>query len=178
MSALIERAQFARNKRIYEPGAFKAELGSEGALLEWFIRETESFHGKCGCEGGHRLCSDCDVWCWSRARNVSWHACIKCGERLGRARGGRTRGRAEARRPSRVLARPGQRPVHVHLRSRSMPAPAFLEPCRLADPQPKRAATPHLMSTHLHRASNSLSPCSCPWSTPRCCTPQPQAIRP
>lgn len=54
MSALIERAQFARNKRIYEPGAFKAEMGSEGSLLEWFIRETESFHGECECEGGLR----------------------------------------------------------------------------------------------------------------------------
>jgi chorismate mutase len=44
-TALIERAQFARNKRIYEAGAFEAEMGSKKPLLEWFIRETESFHG-------------------------------------------------------------------------------------------------------------------------------------
>lgn len=52
---MIERAQFARNKRIYEPGAFKAEMGSEGSLLEWFIRETESFHGEWGRGVGVRV---------------------------------------------------------------------------------------------------------------------------
>ncbi|BEI83724.1 hypothetical protein CcaverHIS002_0403280 [Cutaneotrichosporon cavernicola] len=44
--SLIERAQFARNKRIYEAGAFEAEMGSQEPLLNWFIRETESFHAK------------------------------------------------------------------------------------------------------------------------------------
>jgi len=43
---LIERAQFALNKRIYEAGAFKADMGFEGSWLEWFLFETESFHGR------------------------------------------------------------------------------------------------------------------------------------
>ncbi|GMK58936.1 hypothetical protein CspeluHIS016_0603780 [Cutaneotrichosporon spelunceum] len=44
--SLIERAQFARNKRIYEAGAFETEMGSKGRLLDWFIQETECFHAK------------------------------------------------------------------------------------------------------------------------------------
>ncbi|KAH7099558.1 chorismate mutase [Auriculariales sp. MPI-PUGE-AT-0066] len=40
--ALIERAQFAHNPRIYQPGAW----------LDWFIKETESFHAK-----ARRYCS-------------------------------------------------------------------------------------------------------------------------
>lgn len=44
---LIERAQFAVNPKIYEPGAFKAEIGYEGSWVEWFLFETESFHGEC-----------------------------------------------------------------------------------------------------------------------------------
>ncbi|WVW80536.1 chorismate mutase [Kwoniella bestiolae CBS 10118] len=43
---LIERAQFAYNKKIYQPGAFKDELNYEGSWLEWFIFEIESFHAK------------------------------------------------------------------------------------------------------------------------------------
>ena len=69
---LIERAQFAHNPRIYEPGAFqelavyesassvKQQVGTEtetgkdkekgpsvkGSWLDWFLKETESFHGK------------------------------------------------------------------------------------------------------------------------------------
>lgn len=72
---LIERAQFAHNPRIYAPGAFqelevyesvasvKQQLGAEadagaetgkdkekeksvkGSWLDWFLRETEGFHG-------------------------------------------------------------------------------------------------------------------------------------
>ena len=44
---LIERAQFAHNPRIYHRGAFKElqELGFCGSWLEWFLRETEVFHG-------------------------------------------------------------------------------------------------------------------------------------
>lgn len=42
---LIERAQFAYNKKIYEAGAFQ-ELDSEGSWLEWFLFEIESFHAK------------------------------------------------------------------------------------------------------------------------------------
>ncbi|KAL7421463.1 chorismate mutase aro7 [Cryptotrichosporon argae] len=44
--SLIERAQFALNKRIYEAGAFKAETGFDGSWLEWFLFEIESFHAK------------------------------------------------------------------------------------------------------------------------------------
>jgi chorismate mutase len=46
--SLIERAQFAHNPKIYQRGAFKElkELRFEGSWLEWFLKETESFHGK------------------------------------------------------------------------------------------------------------------------------------
>ncbi|KAF9013264.1 chorismate mutase [Cyathus striatus] len=46
--SLIERAQFAHNPRIYLRGAFKelADLGFHGSWLEWFLKETESFHAK------------------------------------------------------------------------------------------------------------------------------------
>lgn len=46
---LIERAQFAHNPRIYEPGAFAelTESGVKGSWLSWFLRETEAFHGAC-----------------------------------------------------------------------------------------------------------------------------------
>ncbi|WVQ77048.1 chorismate mutase [Cryptococcus sp. DSM 104548] len=43
---LIERAQFAYNKRIYEPGEFKNEINFEGSWLDWFLFEIESFHAK------------------------------------------------------------------------------------------------------------------------------------
>ncbi|UOH85168.1 chorismate mutase [Cryptococcus neoformans] len=42
---LIERAQFAYNKKIYEAGAFKDEIDFDGSWLEWFLYETETFHG-------------------------------------------------------------------------------------------------------------------------------------
>jgi chorismate mutase len=46
--ALIERAQFAYNQRIYQPRAFEelTRLGFDGSWLEWFIFGVESFHGK------------------------------------------------------------------------------------------------------------------------------------
>ncbi|KAF8899712.1 chorismate mutase [Mucidula mucida] len=45
--SLIERAQFGHNPRIYQRGAFKElqEVGFTGSWLEWFLKETESFHG-------------------------------------------------------------------------------------------------------------------------------------
>lgn len=44
---LIERAQFAHNPRIYSRGAFPEleGLGFDGSWLEWFLKETETFHG-------------------------------------------------------------------------------------------------------------------------------------
>jgi chorismate mutase len=44
---LIERAQFAHNPKIYQRGAFQElkEQGFEGSWLEWFLKETENFHG-------------------------------------------------------------------------------------------------------------------------------------
>ncbi|GJJ15528.1 hypothetical protein Clacol_009806 [Clathrus columnatus] len=44
----IERAQFAYNPKIYQAGAFQEleELGFHGSLLEWFLKETEAFHGR------------------------------------------------------------------------------------------------------------------------------------
>jgi chorismate mutase len=45
--SLIERAQFAHNPRIYRRGVFKELLALqfEGSWLEWFLKETETFHG-------------------------------------------------------------------------------------------------------------------------------------
>ncbi|KAJ3830783.1 chorismate mutase [Lentinula raphanica] len=45
---LIERAQFAHNPRIYQRGAFQElkNIGFEGSWLEWFLKETETFHAK------------------------------------------------------------------------------------------------------------------------------------
>lgn len=42
---LIERAQFQRSHRIYEPGAFP-KLGREQTFLDWILRETEMTHSK------------------------------------------------------------------------------------------------------------------------------------
>ena len=44
--SLIERAQFAHNPKIYQPGAFNhvPQLGTHSWLL-WFLHETECFHG-------------------------------------------------------------------------------------------------------------------------------------
>jgi chorismate mutase len=46
--SLIERAQFAHNPRIYQRGAFKEleKQGIDGSWLEWFLKETETFHGE------------------------------------------------------------------------------------------------------------------------------------
>ncbi|KAJ7863056.1 chorismate mutase [Mycena olivaceomarginata] len=46
--SLIERAQFAQNPRIYQRGAFTelTALGFPGSWLEWFLKETETFHAK------------------------------------------------------------------------------------------------------------------------------------
>ncbi|KAL1736604.1 chorismate mutase [Schizophyllum commune] len=46
--SVIERAQFAHNPKMYEPGAFAElrALGFEGSWLEWFLHEIESFHAK------------------------------------------------------------------------------------------------------------------------------------
>jgi chorismate mutase len=45
--SLIERAQFAHNPKIYERGVFKElkALQFTGSWLEWFLKETEAFHG-------------------------------------------------------------------------------------------------------------------------------------
>ncbi|KZV73744.1 chorismate mutase [Peniophora sp. CONT] len=45
---LIERAQFAHNPRIYQRGAFPelVNISFQGSWLEWFLKETESFHAK------------------------------------------------------------------------------------------------------------------------------------
>jgi len=46
--SLIERAQFAHNPMIYQKGAFKElrDMGFEGSWLEWFLKETETFHAR------------------------------------------------------------------------------------------------------------------------------------
>ncbi|EPT05288.1 hypothetical protein FOMPIDRAFT_1045344 [Fomitopsis schrenkii] len=45
---LIERAQFAHNPKIYRKGEFEElqKIGFKGSWLEWFLKETESFHAK------------------------------------------------------------------------------------------------------------------------------------
>lgn len=45
-TVLIERAQFALNKKIYDPQGFKDQIDFEGSWLDWFLFETESFHAK------------------------------------------------------------------------------------------------------------------------------------
>ncbi|PIL22496.1 hypothetical protein GSI_15185 [Ganoderma sinense ZZ0214-1] len=46
--SLIERAQFAHNPKAYRRGEIKElkEIGFTGSWLEWFLKETESFHAK------------------------------------------------------------------------------------------------------------------------------------
>ncbi|KAI0670850.1 chorismate mutase [Trametes maxima] len=46
--SLIERAQFAHNPRAYQRGAFQElkDVGFDGSWLEWFLKETETFHAK------------------------------------------------------------------------------------------------------------------------------------
>ncbi|KAF8558241.1 chorismate mutase [Imleria badia] len=45
---LIERVQFAHNPRMYTLGAFPElkDLGFDGSWLDWFLKETETFHAK------------------------------------------------------------------------------------------------------------------------------------
>ncbi|KAI0354918.1 chorismate mutase [Trametes cingulata] len=46
--SLIERAQFAHNPRAYRRGEFQElkDIGFTGSWLEWFLKETETFHAK------------------------------------------------------------------------------------------------------------------------------------
>ena len=46
--SLIERAQFAHNPKIYRKGEFQElkDHGFEGSWLDWFLKETETFHGR------------------------------------------------------------------------------------------------------------------------------------
>lgn len=43
--ALIERAQFVRNPRIYQEGAFE-QLSAKDSFLGWLLRQTEETHGQ------------------------------------------------------------------------------------------------------------------------------------
>ena len=49
---LIERAQFAHNPRIYQKRGFEelSKVGFKGSWLEWFLTETEAFHGASLCD--------------------------------------------------------------------------------------------------------------------------------
>ncbi|KAH9891599.1 chorismate mutase [Cubamyces lactineus] len=46
--SLIERAQFAHNPKAYRRGEFQElkDIGFHGSWLEWFLKETETFHAK------------------------------------------------------------------------------------------------------------------------------------
>ncbi|KAI0661930.1 chorismate mutase [Cubamyces menziesii] len=46
--SLIERAQFAHNPKAYRRGEFQElkDIGFNGSWLEWFLKETETFHAK------------------------------------------------------------------------------------------------------------------------------------
>ena len=46
--SLIERAQFTHSPRIYQKGSFKElfDIGFTGTWLDWFLKETEIFHGE------------------------------------------------------------------------------------------------------------------------------------
>ena len=48
LPALIERAQFALNPRIYQRDCFDElkAMNWDGSWLEWFLKETETFHGE------------------------------------------------------------------------------------------------------------------------------------
>lgn len=54
--SLIERAQFAHNPKIYERGVFEElkALQFNGSWLEWFLKETENFHGACATASSMR----------------------------------------------------------------------------------------------------------------------------
>ena len=54
---LIERAQFAHNPKIYQKGAFGElkKLDFKGSWLEWFLAETEAFHGMLSPTQIHQL---------------------------------------------------------------------------------------------------------------------------
>lgn len=61
--SLIERAQFAHNPKAYRRGEIKElkEIGFTGSWLEWFLKETESFHGeppRCPSRLEIRPCAD------------------------------------------------------------------------------------------------------------------------
>lgn len=47
--SLIERAQFAHNPKAYRRGQIQElkDVGFNGSWLEWFLKETETFHGAC-----------------------------------------------------------------------------------------------------------------------------------
>ena len=49
--SLIERAQFTHSPRMYQKGAFKelTDIGFTGTWLDWFLKETEIFHGEIIC---------------------------------------------------------------------------------------------------------------------------------
>ena len=46
--SLIERAQFTHSPRMYQKGAFEelTDIGFTGTWLDWFLKETEIFHGE------------------------------------------------------------------------------------------------------------------------------------
>ena len=46
--SLIERAQFAHNPKAYRRGEIQElkDIGFTGSWLEWFLKETETFHGE------------------------------------------------------------------------------------------------------------------------------------
>lgn len=46
--SLIERAQFAHNPKTYRKDEFKElrDTGFRGSWLDWFLKETETFHGE------------------------------------------------------------------------------------------------------------------------------------
>ena len=48
LAALIERAQYAHNPKLYVKGGVPelSKEGFEGSWLEWFLKETESMHGR------------------------------------------------------------------------------------------------------------------------------------
>lgn len=70
---LIERAQFAHNPRIYQRGAFKElrDIGFAGSWLEWFLKETESFHGGYGYLQERMAVSHDTFLCLAKARRYT-----------------------------------------------------------------------------------------------------------
>src|SRR5712691_5345520 len=73
--SLIERAQFAHNPKIYERGVFREleALQFEGSWLEWFLKETEAFHGALQVSAFSQIIHSPVRLYWDRSKSAEIH---------------------------------------------------------------------------------------------------------